>query len=72
MFPSRNASAQTLDKLLGFLKDQQPQTIHSIIELDYFPSVDGAKYGHPVIRFDLNYAEEGDARQVGELYYHGV
>jgi hypothetical protein len=69
---SATASAQIVDKFLSHIEDSKPRTIHTIWELDYFPSVEGAKYGLPVIRFDLNFIEDDDERMVGEPYYHSV
>lgn len=46
--------------------------MHTVIELDYFHSLADAKYGMPVIRFVLNFVEDGDEREVGELYYHSA
>ncbi len=65
-------SAQVVDKFVEHIMDSNPRTIHTIWELDYFPSVEGAKYGLPVIRFDLNFIEDEDDRMVGEPYYHSV
>lgn len=69
---SSSASAQILEKFIDHVKYTNPHTVHTIVELDYFPSITDSKYGMPVIRFDLNFVEEGDEREVGELYYHGV
>jgi hypothetical protein len=66
------ASAQITDKFMDHIRDLNPRTIHTIWELDYFPSVEGAKYGLPVIRFDLNFIEDDDDRLVGEPYYHST
>lgn len=69
---SSSASAQILEKFIDHVKYTSPQTVHSIIELDYFPSITDSKYGMPVLRFDLNFMEEGDEREVGTPYYHST
>lgn len=63
-----SASAQFVDSFVDHLKNSRPSTVHSIIELDYFPSITDSKYGMPVLRFDLNFVEDGEEREVGELY----
>ncbi len=53
MLRAQPASAQIQDKVIRHVKGLTPHTIHTLFEFEYFPSISGAKYGMPAVRFNI-------------------
>lgn len=67
-----SASAQVIGNFIDHAKNTAPRTIHTIIELEYFPSVGEQGGGMPAFRLNANFINYDEEPGVRELYYHST